>query len=274
MLQVEGLQMDRGARRVLDIPSLAVAAGEVVAVMGPNGAGKSSLLQALALLAPARFAAYAFAGRPARLPGDALALRRQMALVLQEPLLLEGTVLANAAAGLRLRGVPAAQARERAQAWLARLGVVHLAGRHASQLSGGEAQRVSLARALALAPRLLLLDEPFAALDALTRVALLRDLRPVLRAGGMAALLVTHDLAEVALLADRVLVLEGGRLVQAGALADVLARPATPAVCSLVAHAAEVTGALAPLLGGAAAGVTGEGAAGGAGEPAAPAGSR
>jgi tungstate transport system ATP-binding protein len=247
MLSVEGLQLKRGGRLILDVPHFDVATGEVLALVGPNGAGKSSLLQSLALLTPATFQEYRFEGLPARLPANTLALRRQMALVMQEALLLDTTVLANAASGLRLRGVARGTARVTAAAWLERLGLGHLADRQARELSGGEAQRVSLARALAMAPRLLLLDEPFAALDVLSRTALLKELRPILKQGGTTAVLVTHDITEVAHLADRMAVLEEGRLVQQGTPQAVLAAPASPIVRRMAAIAVETAAALAPL---------------------------
>jgi tungstate transport system ATP-binding protein len=247
MLQVEGLRLQRGGRLILELPRFAVATGEVLALVGPNGAGKSSLLQSLALLTPATFQQYRFNGQPVRLPADSLALRRQMALIMQEALLLDTSVLENAAIGLRLRGVGRDKARGVAAEWLERLGVGHLAGRRARQLSGGEAQRVSLARALALAPRLLLLDEPFSALDVLSRTALLKELRPLLQQGDTTALLVTHDITEVAHLADRMAVLEEGRLVQEGTPQAVLAAPASPIVRRMAAIADETAAALAPL---------------------------
>lgn len=247
MLHVEGLRLERGGRLILDLPRFDVAAGEVLAIVGPNGAGKSSLLQSLALLTPATFQHYRFDGKRARLPADTLALRRQMALVFQEALLLDTTVLANAASGLRLRGVARVEARATAAQWLERLGVGHLTGRQARDLSGGEAQRVSLARALALAPRLLLLDEPFSALDVLSRTALLKELRPLLKQGDTTAVLVTHDITEVAHLADRMAVLEEGRLVQEGTPQAVLSAPASAMVRQMAAIAAETAAALQPL---------------------------
>jgi len=255
LLSVRGLNLNRGGRQVLTEIHLDVLEGELLAIVGPNGAGKSSLLQSLALLTPARFLSYAFAGRPLPLAGgrpsraDGLALRRQLAVVFQEPLLLDATALENAASGLKLRGVNRKEALKRASAWLDRLGVGHLAGRHARELSGGEAQRVSLARALALSPRLLMLDEPFSPLDALTRSALLHDLRGMLAETGTTALLVTHDVTELAHLADRVLVLEAGRIVQAGTPAEVLAEPRTDLVRQMAAIARQTAAALTPLAG-------------------------
>jgi ABC-type sulfate/molybdate transport systems ATPase subunit len=134
----------------------------------------------------------------------------------------------NAETGLRFHRVPRAEACRRAGEWLERLGVAQLAHRAAHTLSAGEAQRVSLARALALSPRLLLLDEPFAGLDAPTRGELLVDLGEALATAGVAALLVTHDRHEAAALADRLAILHAGQLRQDGHTAEVWAHPADP----------------------------------------------
>ncbi|MFZ5824248.1 MAG: ABC transporter ATP-binding protein [Bacillota bacterium] len=234
LLEVTGLSVERGGRRVVDVERLAIAPGEVLAVIGPNGAGKSSLLHGLALLEPARFAQYRWAGRAVRLPEEAQALRREMAVVFQQPLLLDGSVLENVGMGLKLRGQPASRWRQEAQAMLDRLAIGHLAQRPARQLSGGEAQRVSIARALATRPRLIYLDEPFGALDVLARSALLRDLKALLTAEGTAALFVTHDFTEIPPLADRVAVMDSGRVVQIGTPQAVFNQPATDLVRELV----------------------------------------
>lgn len=249
MLAAYGLRVFREGRPVLEVPELEVAEGEVLAVIGPNGAGKSTLLQALALLLPAEME-YHFAGRRARLPREALALRRQMAVVFQEPLLLDATVLDNVALPLRLRGVPRREAVRRAALWLERLGVAGLAGRHGRHLSGGEARRVNLARALVAEPRVLFLDEPLASLDVITRGDLLRDLRPLLRSAGVTALFVTHDFTEIPAVADRVAVLRQGRLAQVGTPREVFTRPADGEVARLVRHAADLVQALGGAPGG------------------------
>lgn len=237
LLEAEGLELHRGNRRVLDLPHLALREGEVLAVLGPNGAGKSSLLLALSLLEPARFSAYRWEGAAVNLPAGGLAVRRQMATVFQAPLPLDLNVFDNVALGPRLRGQPREVYRPVVEELLQRLQVDHLASRPARHLSGGEAQRVNLARALATRPRLLFLDEPFASLDLLTRTALVKDLRSLLSGLGTTAVLVSHDLAEVLPLADRLLVLEGGRQAQAGTPAEVLAQPATPLLQEMVRQA-------------------------------------
>jgi tungstate transport system ATP-binding protein len=240
MLAAENLRVHRGRRLIVDVPAFAVQEGEVLSVIGPNGSGKSTLLQALALLIPAEMS-YRFAGRAVQLPQETLALRREMAVVFQRPLLVDGTVADNVALGLRFRHVAEAEIRQRIPEALERFGVAHLAGRHARALSGGEAQRVSLARALALKPRVLFLDEPFASLDVLTRASILQDLRRVLRDGGMTALFVTHDFSEIPALADRVAVLMNGRVVQTGTPREVFRTPADGDVERLVRAAIDLT---------------------------------
>ncbi len=214
----------RGGRPVLSVPALDVRRGEVLAVLGPNGAGKSTLLRVMALLERPARGQVLWEGRPVE--GDPLPYRRRMAVVFQEPLLLDMTVEANVRLGLALRGLPRREQRRRAARWLERLGVAHLARRPARQLSGGEAQRVSLARALALDPEVLLLDEPFASLDAPMQQELLEELERLLRETGATAVLVTHDRAHALRLGQRVAVLMDGRLRQVGPPESVFAQPA------------------------------------------------
>jgi ABC-type sulfate/molybdate transport systems ATPase subunit len=213
---------DRG-RELLAVDFLEVADGETVAVLGPNGAGKSTLLRALARLEPrAARAEVLLDGEPVA----ATQLRTAVAAVLQRPVLQRTSVLDNAAAGLRLRGMPRTRARRLARPWLDALGIAHLADRHARTLSGGETQRVAIARALAVGSRVLLLDEPFAGLDATTRADLIADLRTALDHSTAAVLLVTHDRDEAAALAHRTALLLRGRIRQLGTTAHVLDSPA------------------------------------------------
>lgn len=211
---------------------LAAPAGGTVAVLGPNGAGKTTLLRALLGLTPrATAAALTVGGRDlATLPPH----RRGIAWVPQDGALFPHlTAVANTAYGLRVQGVPRGVARAAAREWLDRLGVGALAHRRPGQLSGGQAQRVALARALACRPRLLLLDEPLSALDQTTRRQVRQTLRGHLASFPGVCLLVTHDPAEVAELADQVLVLADGRTVQQGTPAEVAASPASPWVARL-----------------------------------------
>ena len=225
VLRLCGVTVRYGDRVVLSLPELMVRSGEVLAIMGPNGAGKSTLLHVAALLRRPQTGDVWIAGEHANRRTER-ALRRQTAMVLQEPLLFDLSVVANAASGLRFRGVAHRQADQCAREWLARFGVGHLALRNARTLSGGEAQRVSLARAFAVAPELLLLDEPFAALDPATRASLVPELAARLRETQTAAVIVTHDAAEALALADRLLVLASGCIAHLGRPDVVLARMA------------------------------------------------
>lgn len=238
ILAVQGLRVRRGRQEVLAVPALTLAPGERLAVVGPNGAGKSTLLEVLALLRRPTSGRVWVAGQPVRWQAAELVrLRRRMGVVFQRPLLLAGTLRENVALGLRLRGQPPATAQATAEAWLARLGVGHLADRAAGAVSVGEAQRASLARALAGAPEVLLLDEPFAALDSLARAALLAALEGALREAACAVVLVTHDWREVRRLAERVVVLFSGQVVQVGFVNEVEQHPATWEVAALLAAA-------------------------------------
>lgn len=200
ILQIEGLSHSYGARAVLRNLSLSIAAGESVALLGPNGSGKSTLLRLVAgLITPS-------AGSVA-LDGSATSAGRpEVGIVFQEPRLLPWrTALRNVTLPLELLGEPLISARAAAEAALIRVGAGALLDRNPVEISGGERGRVALARALVRQPALLLLDEPFAALDAITRARLDDELPELV--GGAATLLVTHDVAEALLVADRVLML-------------------------------------------------------------------
>ncbi len=217
---------------------LEVASGEVVALLGPNGAGKTTALRALAGL-------QALDAGWVRLNGAALddpaaevfipAHQRPIGVVFQDYLLFPHlSALDNVAFGLRCRGTPRAQARTVALSWLRRMGLSEYAHARPRALSGGQAQRVALARALATDPALLLLDEPLAALDAATRVAVRAELRHHLADFAGCAIVVTHDPLDAMVLADRLVVIEHGRVVQRGTPAQVASRPLTPYVARLV----------------------------------------
>ena len=234
VLEAEDLEVRYDGQAVLDVPALEVVPGEVLAVIGPNGAGKSTLLRVLALLARPTRGTVRLCGAAPRNEAERLAWRRRMACVFQEPLLCRGSVLYNARLACRLRGLARAQADRRAQDWLERLGIAALADRPADRLSGGEAQRTSLARAFAATPEVLFLDEPFSGLDAPTREALLDDLGRLLAAANTTTVLVTHDRAEALRLGDRVAVLLDGRLAQLGPPEQVFGAPASEAVARFV----------------------------------------
>jgi molybdate transport system ATP-binding protein len=217
---------------------LGIADGEVVALLGPNGAGKSTALRALAGLLPLATGSITLDGTVLDDPDGGQwvpAERRPVGFVFQDHLLFPTmSVVENVAFGLRARGAARREAHRRAAELLERFGLAAYAGQRPTSLSGGQAQRVALARALAVRPRLLLLDEPLAALDAGTRAEVRRDLRLLLGGFDGCRLLVTHDPVDAHALADRVVVLEGGRVTQEGTLAEVTAHPRSAYVARLV----------------------------------------
>lgn len=226
VLEAENLKLVKGGQEIFAIEHFALEEGEVIALVGPNGAGKTSLLLTLALLEHPTQGYLHFNGTPASRE-KILALRRQMAVVFQEPLLMDTTVLRNVLTGLQIRGVPPRLARQRAEEWLDRLGIIHLKNRVTRHLSGGESQRVNLARAFALQPRILFLDEPFAALDYPTRNALLLDIGRILKETRVTTLFVTHDYTEIPFIAQRVAVMLNGRIVKSGTVEKVLGEVAS-----------------------------------------------
>ncbi|MFD9130646.1 ABC transporter ATP-binding protein, partial [Kitasatospora sp. NPDC059571] len=230
------LQVERAAFR-LDL-ALTAAPGETVALLGPNGAGKSTALRALAGLLPLTAGRLALDGTVLEDPAAGLhtpAEDRPVGVVFQDYLLFPHlSAVDNVAFGLRCRGQRKAAARAEALPWLERMGLGDHAATRPGRLSGGQAQRVALARALAVRPRLLLLDEPLAALDARTRLDVRAQLRRHLAEFEAVAVLVTHDPLDAMVLADRLVVIEDGRQVQAGTPAEIARHPRTDYIARLV----------------------------------------
>ncbi len=234
ILEVNDLRVSRGGVTVLDVPSVTVARGEVLALIGPNGAGKTTLLQGLSyLLKPVSGALY-FRGMRVGSDVSVLTFRRHLAMVFQEPLLFDTTVFKNVAAGLKIRGMKGSEIGAIVMEQLERFGISHLAGRSARKLSGGEAQRVSLARAFATRPEILFLDEPFASVDQPSREALIEDLQAVLGKTGTTAILATHDRMEALRLSDRIAVMKDGSIVQIGSPDAVMNHPVDEFIASFV----------------------------------------
>ena len=232
LLSARDLLARRGGATVLDIPELSVLEGEVLVLIGPNGAGKSTLLLTLAgLLNPAR-GKLLFRGNSIGTGG--FDYRRRIAMVFQEPLLFDTTVFENVAAGLKIRGMGRTEIGRMVPEYLERFGIAHLAERSARKLSGGEAQRTSLARAFVTRPQIIFLDEPFTSLDPPTRDALTGDLEQIIHETRTTALASTHDQTEALRLADRLAVMAGGRIAQIGTPAEVMYRPVNEAVASFV----------------------------------------
>ncbi|MFR9792366.1 ABC transporter ATP-binding protein [Streptomyces sp. MB22_4] len=224
------LVVDRHGFR-LDV-ALTAAPGDVVALLGPNGAGKTTALRVLAGLEPLAEGHLRLDGAPLeRVPPES----RPVGVVFQDYLLFPHlSALDNVAFGPRCQGMTRAEARARAAVWLERMGLAEHAAARPRRLSGGQAQRVALARALATRPRLLLLDEPLAALDARTRLEVRAQLRRHLAEFEAVAVLVTHDPLDAMVLADRLVVVEHGRVVQEGAPAEIARRPRTDYIARLV----------------------------------------
>lgn len=208
----------------LAIPALSIGAGEVLAILGPSGCGKSTLLQILGLLTTADKGTVAFDGDPV---SEASAhARSRVAAVFQRPYLFKGTVRANVEYGLKVRGMKASDRERRVAEELDRVGLAGYQDRSVAGLSGGEAQRVSLARALAVRPSLLLLDEPLASLDPLLKRTLTTQFAKLVRGTGATVVWVTHDQSEALVVADSVAVMREGRVIAVGPAESTLSMPA------------------------------------------------
>lgn len=225
ILEVENLRIQRGGVQVLELPSFSINPEEKIAVVGPNGAGKSSMLLGLACLIERASGRICFQGTEVSQATE-IAYRRRIAVVFQEPLLFDTTVIDNVAEGLRIRGKGRKESRDVARDSLELFKIAHLSERSAHKLSGGEAQRVSLARAFAVRPELLLMDEPFSSLDLPTRIALAEDLGRILHESGTAAIIATHDRIEAFHIVDRLVVIDCGKIVQEGTPKEVMMQPA------------------------------------------------
>jgi len=222
LLRAEAVTVRRGAREVVHGANLDLHAGEIVALLGPNGAGKSTLLDAVCgVLRPV---------------SGTIERHGRVAIALQAADLARRSAVANITTALGWWGVPRAQRADRALRALEAMGVAHLAQRQTTTLSGGERRRVHLARVLAVEPDILLLDEPFAGLDAEVRANLLQDTLSALRSDTRATLVVVHDRAEAWALADRLLILIDGRLVAGGPPREVLEHPPTLAVARFLGY--------------------------------------
>jgi ABC-type nitrate/sulfonate/bicarbonate transport system ATPase subunit len=226
LLRVSGVAVRRGRTEVLHDVSFDLAPGEVLAVLGPNGAGKSTLLEAI--------------GQVVKPSAGTVQRRGRVAAAMQSPDLARRTVLANVELALRWWGTPRAERHDRAVAALTAMRADHLSRRPAAELSGGERRRVHLARAFAIQPDVLLLDEPFAGLDPASRGDLLDDTSSAIRSNARGVVLVVHDRAEAWALADRLLVLIDGRVAALGRPRAILEQPPTPEVARFLGFTGEV----------------------------------
>ncbi|MBJ6749766.1 ABC transporter ATP-binding protein [Geomonas anaerohicana] len=234
LLDLKELRVDRGGVTVLDIPSFSLSQNEFVSLIGPNGAGKSTLLLSLLGLMKHQTGTVTYRGGAVSSEAQWLELRRRIAMVLQEPLLFDSTVFENVASGLKLRGLGRAEIKTRVATYLERFNLAHMGQRSARKLSGGEARRVSLARAFAVEPEVIFFDEPFANLDPPTRQALTEDMDRIIRDRGIAAILVTHDQSEALRMSQRIVVMNRGSIVQQGTPAEVMNHPVNEFVANFV----------------------------------------
>ncbi|MGZ3537346.1 MAG: ABC transporter ATP-binding protein [Thermodesulfobacteriota bacterium] len=234
ILEAKDIQVIRGGTLLLDISSFLMHEGEILSLIGPNGAGKTTLLQTLSYLLKPFQGELFFRGKKVGRNHSILEYRRKLAMVFQEPLLFDTTVFGNVASGLRIRGMKKDEIYNRVMEQLERFGIRHLHDRSARTLSGGEAQRTSLARAFALQPEILLLDEPLSSLDPPTRDALIEDLEHILQRTKTTAMFATHDRMEALRLSSRIAVMNGGRILQTGFPEEVMNHPVDEFVASFV----------------------------------------
>ena len=234
LLAARNLKVERGGLNVLSIPDFSIQEGEVLAVIGPNGAGKTTFLLALSSLLKPSQGELIFKGQNISLPEAPFSYRRSLAMVFQEPLLLDTSVFNNVAAGLKIRRMGNREIEKRVTKYADVVGISHLLDRSARKLSGGESQRANLARAFAIEPEIIFLDEPFVNLDAPSRESLTDDLQRILRPMGTTAIIATHDRLEALRLADRLAVMNCGRIIQIGACNEVTNHPVDEITASFV----------------------------------------
>ncbi len=219
-LRLEGICFEAGGRRIIDAVSLEIVAGERTVILGPNGAGKSVLMRLChGLLAPTSGRVVWNVNQPAN-------GRHRQAMVFQRPIMLRRSALANVAYGLKLAGVERRERQARARRALEKVGLAHLAGRSARVLSGGEQQRLALARAWALEPEVLFLDEPTSNLDP----AATREIEAAIAgigAAGTKIIMVTHDLGAAKRLADEIIFIHGGRVLERAGAQGFFAGPSS-----------------------------------------------
>jgi tungstate transport system ATP-binding protein len=242
IFSTQNLTLRRGGITVLDVNELNVAEGRILALIGPNGAGKSTLLLTMAgLLKPGQGRIY-YKGLPVITNADRAHMRRSVSLVFQEPLLLNTSVYNNVALGMKFRHLSNVEIKRNVDASLDYFGISTLAKRSAKTLSGGEAKRVSLARAFALKPELILMDEAFNSLDPPTRETLIDDLRHILEETRITAVLALHDREETLRLAQDVSVMATGKIVQSGTTTQIFNQPESEFVANFVGTETILTG--------------------------------
>lgn len=220
MIHLQNIKVIKKDKQIVTVHDLIVDRGKITAIIGPNGSGKSTLLKVMSLLENPTSGIIQFAGKQV-FPGKInLRERRKVSVVFQQPLMLDTTVYNNVATGLKIRNTPKKVIHETVDYWLKKFGVDQLAQQRAKTLSGGEAQRVSIARAMATNPEVLFLDEPFSALDLPTRRKLLLDFQQILKETGTTTVFISHDYQEVKFLCDEMILMFEGQMVKKIKLAD------------------------------------------------------
>lgn len=225
LLTLEDIKYQIGNKMILNIPNFWIGPGDFLGIMGPNGAGKSTLLKIISLLEKQTQGAILYQGEIIPAGKAPLELRRKFSIALQQSLLLDTTVFQNIAIGLKLRNVPKKVIKEKVNIWMEQFQIAHLAKKNAHHLSGGEAQRVNLARAMIIEPEILFLDEPFSALDFPTKIKLMEDFKQIIERTGTTAVFISHDLMEVNYLTKRLAIIVDGELKQLGPTHEVLEHP-------------------------------------------------
>jgi tungstate transport system ATP-binding protein len=225
LIELKDITYTKQNKKILQIPEFHISAGEFLGIMGPNGAGKSTLLKVIAFLEKQTSGEIFYRGQSIAAGNAPLPLRRKFSIALQQSLLLDGTVFQNIAIGLKLRGLPRNAIKEKAAQWMDQFQISHLAKKNSHYLSGGEAQRVNLARAMIVEPEILFLDEPFAALDFPTKIKLMEDFKSIIESTGTTAVFVSHDLMEIHYLTSRLAIIVNGEVKQSGPTDRVLEYP-------------------------------------------------
>ncbi|MBT2730664.1 ATP-binding cassette domain-containing protein [Bacillus sp. ISL-75] len=225
LIELKNITYKAHNRTILDIPEFQIQTGEFLGIMGPNGAGKSTLLKVLAFLEQQNSGEILYRGQAIPKGNAPLELRRKFSIALQQSLLLDGTVFHNIAIGLTLRKVSKSIIKEKVGHWMELFGISHLAKKNALYLSGGEAQRVNLARAMIVEPEILFLDEPFSALDFPTKIRLMEDFKQIIEDAKTTAVFVSHDLMEVNYLTKQLAIIVNGEVKQVGLTPRVLEHP-------------------------------------------------
>jgi tungstate transport system ATP-binding protein len=225
LIELKNITYQAHNKNILSIPDFQIQDGDFLGIMGPNGAGKSTLLKVMALLDSPNRGEILYRGQEIANGIPSLELRRKFSVALQQSLLLEGTVFQNIAIGLKLRKVSKSVIKERVNVWMEQFQISHLAKKNAHFLSGGEAQRVNLARAMIVEPEILFLDEPFSALDFPTKIKLMDDFKAIIKSSGTTTVFVSHDLMEINYLTNHLAIIVNGEVKQYGPTQRVLEHP-------------------------------------------------